>query len=337
MSAALETMTAEEQALMRQMEQDDAADVELPPIEEPAAPAASETEPAVTTKPEDKPAMVDKRALDEERNRRREAEKRATEIERKAAADLARTEERLRLLAEAAQAHVAQATAPAAEEAPPPDFNTDPAGFIQHGFKQLQQALGQINERVQKVETGATQLTQQQRDAQAVGELQNWGMAQEAEYARETPDYAAATQFLAQAREKLIRTMGVSDPMEIRASIAQDVQGLARLSRERGLQFGKVLYDLAVAHGYQKAAPAASDEPAAAGRPNGGTPAPSAENAAERLLRGQDMATTLGSTGGAPRGELTADALGRMSDEEFANYYAKVAKNPAQMRALFGS
>lgn len=261
MSAALDTLSAEELAQFKQMEADDRAAGPMPePVEapEPRTPTQETETEQVPEKPAVQPPeqkLVDKRALDEERERRRKAEKATQELERKYAADVARAEERLRLLANAAQAHVDAAATPAArpEPKPMPDFNTDPAAFIQRNFEALREELQNVRQQVTKVETGTTHLTQQTAQQQALSELERWGMTQEAAFAAQTPDYQQAMAHLMAAREKQIRRMGVDDPNEVRAMMQADVRGLAQRARERGMNFGETLYGLAEDNGYRKA------------------------------------------------------------------------------------
>jgi hypothetical protein len=101
-----------------------------------------------------------------------------------------------------------------------------------------------------------------------------------------------------------------------------------------------MLYDLAQANGYrpgsQQAAPVAT--PAAPAAVLSPVSPVAAASPAERLIRGQEMATTIGSTGSAPRGEIAIRAIAEMSDAEFAKIYENTQKNGGQaMRNLFGA
>lgn len=334
MSGALDKLTAEEQALLDQMQADDrAADAAEPAAAETPAEAPERTdatpEPGTPAQaPEPKPTMVDKRALDEERARRRELEQKfqAAEIER------AKLGERFEMLRQAAQAHV---TPPPAPQTPSPEFEKDPAGYIKYGFERVQQSVEDLSKNFRAeldgIKQGTTKLTEAQQQQRAIADLDAWGASQEAAFRSEAPDYDAAMVHLRDARVGLMRAMAVPEH-EIAAQIMNDVRGVANLARERGMNFPQMLYKMAQAQGYKRAetAPSASDGVVAAA-----TPAPAA-NAAERLIRGQDMATTIGSTGAAPRGAPAAQTIANMSDAEFSRLYAEVAKDPARMRALFG-
>jgi hypothetical protein len=224
------------------------------------------------------------------------------------------------------------ASAPKAD--PAPDFATDPAGFIRHNFDSLNQTLQQVSQRIQQVEAGNTKLSHAQQQAQAVAELDAWGSAQEAAFARDVPDYQSAVAHLAAARTAQLQAIGVDAPEQIRAAIISDVRGLAHRAREGQRNFGEMLYELAKANGYRQSAAA---PPATAAAQPAARVAPVAENAAERLIRGQEMATTIGATGGAPSGEVSVQRIASMSDADFDAYYASVKKRGASaLRNVFG-
>lgn len=350
MSGVINELTPEERAQLRGMREDDAA---LPPIDEPAQqpPPAREEPPRQPPPPQEEPpppqqpqptepelVRIDPRALEEERRSRRELQKELAEERRKSAAEQARIEERLRLLTEAAQQHLEQQQrqqAPPAEEMPAPDFSTDPAGFIQHGFRTLHQAIAQQNERINRVETGTGNLTAHQQQQAAQLDLINWGARQEQEFAREHPDYGEAIAHLRQARERLVRLMGTENQQEIERDVADQVQNLALLARQRGMQFGQVLYEIAQEHGYR---PRQGQQPQYPAGSNGQPQRDPGDTAAERLVRGRDMATTIGASGAAPRGEPGPQHIANMSDKEFNDYYAKVRKQgPAALKQLLGA
>lgn len=343
--AALDKLTAEEEAQLKQMEADDLASAsttveavqdgtEAGEVQGQEPPAEAVEEAHETP---EKPGFVDKRALDQERERRRKAEASLAEERQKNAAEYAKVQTRLELLAQAAQEHVT-ATAPRAPDPEPaPDFSTDPAGFIQHQFKSVHHELARNREEINTLRD-TTQHVQQQTQQQAQNAaLQQWGAAQEAEFARNQPDYQQAVTHLRNARERILQAAGINDPVDMQNRLQAEVMQTAAMAYQQGRSFGDVLYKLAGAHGYSPgatAAPAATEAQAAAVPIT--TPKPAA-TAAERLIRGQDMATTLGATGGAPRGELAPQAIANMSDADFDVLYSKVKTQGGQaMRNLFG-
>jgi hypothetical protein len=295
-----------------------------PPPEPREPPPAPEVETLDEPTPEaDATGRVDKRALDEARRNARAAREQLQREQREHTE--ARLDERFKLLAGAVEQHNVQQQQPPPQQQIP-DFNSDPVGHWEGRFRQQEQQLRSVAERQAQNE----QATRQERE---LADLQNWGIAQENAFARETPDYAEATAYLRDARSKMLRVMGEQDERRIEQQVLLDVASMAVRARSLGLNFGKSLYDLAVAHGYR-----AGRSPAGNGAGNGQQAGNGALSAAERLSRGNDMATTLGATGGAPRGEPSAAHIAAMSDEEFNRYYASVQKQGgAALRNLLGA
>ena len=321
MSAALDMLSPEEQKLLDQMQAEDGA----VDAQEPASEVPATTEEPVAPVTEPQPKTVPQEALHAERERRKRAEKELNELRAKAAADIARGEERLRLLTEAASA----ATAP-----PPPapvqipDPQTDPLGYVQHTTAHLQSQIAQLNERVQKSEGLERQIAQAALQQTQMQELSAWGQGQEADFAAGTPDYGAAIGFLREQRVRQLNAMGYTNPAEVNAMIGNDVTAMAHHARRSGQNFGEMLYKQAQVMGYQAAAPAAAS-PAA----------PAAPDVAARVAaaqRGAEMAGGLGGAGSAPKGELTPQSLANMTEAEFAAMYSKLRGNPAAMRQMFG-
>lgn len=272
----------------------------------------------------DAAGRVDKRALDEARITARQLREQLAKANAEHAANMARLDERFKLLQGAVEQHNQQQQQPPQYQIP--DFNSDPAGHWEARFRQQEAQTREIAERQSRWET-------QQQQQREVTDLQTWGIAQEHAFAREQPDYPQATQYLAEARARTLRVMGMNDEAQIRQQVLMDVAALAQRSREQGMNFGKALYDLAKAHGY-------TGQPQAQQQGNGanGGNGVAGLSAAERLARGTDMATTLGATGGAARGAPAAAHIASMSEEEFSKYYADVQKQgKAALRNLLGT
>ena len=331
--AGLDEMTPEEDALLKQMQAEDPGP-EPEPVAEPEPPEEPAEEPVAAEKPGDKPAdrkLVDKRALDEERSRRKIAQADLEKERRERAAESARLTERFNMLAQAVESST---KAPPPAEEPIPEFDKDPRANIDRRFGKLEKMIGDALSKTAAVETTATQVTQEQQNARALQDLTAWGNAQEQEYMAATPDYTQAVSFLRDARARHFEALGM-DAAEIAANIRNDVINTAAFARQKGRNFGETLYKLAEASGYRKSA-------ATTVQPTNGTARAPADNAAERLIRGQDMATTLGSTGAAARGETPASVIANMSEADFGALYAKIEKMPQAQKAqalrnLFGN
>jgi DNA repair exonuclease SbcCD ATPase subunit len=331
-SAALDTLSDEEQKLLKQMETDDGEPAPfLPDVPSPgeAPQAAEEPAPAAETPPS---ATVPQQALHEERARRKEVERKLQEAEQRHAANEARTQERLNLLMQAVQGQApAAAPAPAAPAAPPPDISQDPIGYVQHIERDMRQTISQLQEKVQKSEGFERQVNEEALHRAQMQELSSWGLQQETEFAAEQPDYANAAQFVRETRVRQLQALGITNPQQVMAQIAQDVTQIALSARNSGRNFGRTLYDLAKATGYTPAQQAAANAAAPALSPQ---PVANAGDATARAQRGAEMATTIGSGGSAPRGELTPQRLAEMPEEEFTAMLGKLGKSG--MRQMFG-
>ena len=335
MSGALDELTADEKALFDAMRaQDNSGPApEAAPDKQPQRqqPESVET-PEPQAKEPDQAKLVDKRALDEERTRRKKAEQTARERE----VELAKVNTRFEMLTKALEANAAQPTPPVAET-PVPAFDTDPKAWIDHNVRELQRKQEAFDRRLADFQAGNQQIVEQQRQQQQIAELQSWAQEQEQDYMQAMPDYNQAMAHLLAARQAHIRAIGEDDPVRIQQAIRADIINTAYFARQKGRNFAETLYKLAEASGY-KPSNGGADNPLAPAR----TPTVNVDSAAERLLRGNDMATTLGSTGAAPRGELATQAIANMSDAEFEAVYAKILKLPpaqskAAMRNLFGT
>lgn len=307
---------------------------ELAP-EAPEAPAAEEvpeTEDAPAAPDAGKPRRDTKApvsALHEEREKRRALERTNAEEKAVHVAELARTQERLNLLAAAVQ-EASKPPPPAAPAPEPiPDFDTDPAGHIRATFKAQQDEIRGLREALGQHGQHFQQMDQQRQQATAHQQLAQWTLAQEQALAASNPEYDPARQHLINVRHQELEAMGYTDPAARQQIIGQDVLQLATQAAQQRGNFAQMVLALSKARGFvMPAAPVAEPpvvEPAA----------PATREAAQE--RGRDMALTLGSGGGAPRGALTADNLARMGDADFEAVLAKAKKDPAAMRALFGA
>lgn len=281
-----------------------------PPAPEPEPPAPAREADLEPGPEPDAAGRVDKRALDEARITARQLREQLAKANAEHAANMARLDERFKLLQGAVEQHNAAQQQPQQNQIP--DFNVDPAGHWEARFRQQEQQTRQISERQAQWEA-------QQRQQREVADLQSWGIAQEHAFAAQQPDYPQATKYLAEARARTLRVMGMTDEQQISQQVLMDVAALAQRARETGQNFGKALYDLAKAHGYSGQPQAQQGNGA-----NGGNGA--GLSAAERLSRGTDMATTLGATGGAARGQPSAAHIASMSEDEFAKFSAEVKK-----------
>lgn len=114
------------------------------------------------------------------------------------------------------------------------------------------------------------------------------------------------------------------------------------LARARGFDPAKAAADIAAratagdGNGNGSAAPAARAPAATNGRQQPLIPAkkPTASEELQAIRDGQAASRSLSDAGGSPGGAITADAILKMGDDEFADLYARLPK--AQLDALMG-
>lgn len=323
---AIDTMTAEDTALMESMRDDTPLDA--PEAVETPLPEAPEPEDETDTgggevsegTPPDKSRMVPHGQFHAANERRKAAEARAIEAERKAAVSEGVVAERLRILTEAAQAAMPQATAAPAIEIP--DINTDPVGHFQAKEQQNARELADMKAILHG-------FTEKQAQAQAAAEVRAWGIAQEEAFAKENPDYGEAMNFLTQARRTQLAALKIVDPSQQQQVIANDVNAIAHRSRAEGDNFAERLYKVAESFGYKKAAPK-TDIPAL----DAGLDA--LPDRAARIEEGRANSTTISGSGAAPARALTPERIAAMSERQFAAYVEKIQSDPAKLRDLLG-
>ena len=161
--------------------------------------------------------------------------------------------------------------------------------------------------------------------------MRNWAASQEQQFEAATPDYRAAMGHLVNARQAQLEALGVADPAARQQMLANEVAQIAIQTRQQGRNFAETLYRLAKASGYAVAQPAPSPVADAIE-----APATPAERQAATIERGKAMSATVGSVGTAPATKLSPERIANMSDREFSAVYAKIAKDPAAMREMFG-
>lgn len=334
--AGLDTLSADDMKLMDAM-RDESPAPEATPEPAPAAerpapakvaePAAEEIEIDVDPAPElaadPKTRTVPQQALHQEREKRKAIEKTLAEAQIKFAADQARAQERLDLLAAAITAP-ASAPTPAAEAALP-DVNTEP---VEH-FRALAERQAKSVQDLKAIITGMQE--NGRRNAQ-IADLRNWGAQQERVFAAQEPAYPDAMKFLEESRHAELERVGVLDPNERAKIIGSDIQAIATRARAEGADFAARLYGVAEARGFKKAAPA--ETTAAIPALDAPLPLP---DAAERIEHGRQNSMTLGSVGAAPPARLSVEKIANMPEKDFAVLYEKIKHDPVKLRELMGS
>jgi hypothetical protein len=271
--------------------------------------AASETPaaaspPAAPLTPEQQVAENHKKALDDERERRKVERLRAEKAEQ----ELARLSGRfstLEELARAASAQDQQRQQAQQQQFQIPNVDTDPVGHFQ--------AQNYIRDQRQaQVEQWAMQQAQIQQQQQAINTARTYALMSEQEFAKGTPDYPDAANFVQAQRSKQLEILGFRDPAQRQQQLALEALNLAETARQRGENPAKQIYDWAVASGWQPPVKngAASPPPA---------PTAAAAQKLQTVAAGQHANTSLSQMPGqsARSGKPSMEALLRMSDADF--------------------
>lgn len=261
-----------------------------PEAEQPEPEAAPEPErPAQQEEPE-QPRGDLRVPLREERERRRQAEQYA--------AQLAASQRAIGSYLEQMAKQVAPQQ-PGQEAPPVPDFDSDPAGHLQHQLKTLQSALSQV----QEAQVMQQQARQQEEQAQRV--VATVSQTEQA-FASQQKDYYEAVDFMRQRQAAKFKALGMPEQM-IPDAVTQELRTFAVKALSAGLNPANSLFQLAKVEGYT---------------------APIADAAAKLDRVAQGAASTRGARSSAPasNGEMTLEQaarlsykdLGKMSEDEFA-------------------
>lgn len=249
---------------------------------------------------EGEPKLVTVKALHEERNRRREAQEKAREYEKKIAEFQGKFSVIERLYGKDASAD---------KPAAPPKPEEDIFAAVNHQgqtLEQIQQKLNAQEEARKQEEAKASFVAQYQAEAN--------------KFEASTPDFREAYNFLLQSRAKELVAIGYDNPKEIADALQADELAIAQRAFQLGKSPAEMLYSLAKERGYAKKAPADTKPPAV--------------EKLEKIEQGQAANKSLSSTGGgAGEGEMTADMLIKMPMDEFESW---CEKNPAKARRILG-
>jgi hypothetical protein len=222
-------------------------------------------------------------ALREERERRRQAEQEAAQI---------KANQRI-LAAALEQLRPQNGQAPQV-----PDFDTDPAAHLKHQVEEVRSWAQQMR---QQQEYAAQEAHRQAQIAQAEQAV----VAQESSFAKQTPDYYEAVDYVRDRLRVKAEALGVPKD-QIDAAVAQDMRQFGLRMLSAGQNPAERLFHFAKIEGY-----------------NG----PREANSAKLSTIAKGAAATRGarSTAPASNGELTMEQaarmsikeIGRMSDDEF--------------------
>jgi hypothetical protein len=250
--------------------------------------------------------FVPQKALHAERERRKAAQQEAATFRE----DATRLKTQLEILSQALQAPQ-QTAAPAApaDADPMPDPQQDIFGYVAWQQRELQRIRTQLEEKTR----GVTERIESRDVAEHYRADAN-------AFARETPDFGTAYMHLVKTVDAELQFRGITDAGQRQQMIAQMEKEEVAKARAAGKRPAEVIYNLAKFRGYSAAVQAAQN-PTAATAQTASQPAPAnpqVSSVLDNVARGQQIATSLSNAPGGPSNGLTAEAIARMSDPEFA-------------------
>lgn len=187
-----------------------------------------------------------------------------------------------------------QAMAEAATVPEMPDIETNPLGYMQA-----------MEQRIANFEQSRAE---EQQNRQLDNAMEN----DEATFSMEHPDYNTAAHHYVMSRAQEL--MHLYPPDQVQQIMLNEARQMAREAWSRGMPAAQMVYGMAQARGYVPGGQPGFVPPAA-------QPGITPVQQVQQVQRGQAVTRTLsGSGGGAPAGQLNAEALLAMSDEEFADY-----------------
>jgi hypothetical protein len=263
-----------------------------PPVNEEVVEEQAEQKPEAEAKPEAEEEKkkdpseknVPHGAFHEERERRKQAERELTQLRQQQAVLADRYQQLYGALNQQQQPQI-----------PPKDV--DPLANMDARLEQAERAARQLYESQQQ-EYRRQQAEHNERAFRAhVG-----GMEQE--FAKSTPDYIEALQFVAGRRRTELEAAGYP-AQQVAAMVDRDAMMLAWDAVQQGRNPAEVIYNMAVSTGYTKKQ--------------------QAEQKVEALQKGTQAAKSLGN-GAAPAGLPTMEQIANMDEDEFARFKADLSK-----------
>jgi len=231
---AVEVSMNQVEELLRADEEAENALPEEEPAPEAAAAPEPEPEPDPNADPLDNPKGDLRVPLREERERRRAAEQRIEQ--------LAQHQKMLAGYLEQLGKQITTPERPAAQQPQVPDFETDPAGHLRHQVDTLKSVLGQMSAQQQAQQQQAAVESQRAAAAQAV-------TVTEGEFAKKTPDYYDAVDFMREKTAKRFEVLGIPKD-QIPAAVAHDMQQFGLRALRAGFNPAEKLFQLAKIEGY---------------------------------------------------------------------------------------
>jgi len=239
-----------------------------------------------------------KKALKEERELNRQKRE---ELLTSHATELARANERLRMIQESLQIQAQQQAQAQTSPEEIPNAEDDPIGYMNWKLGKQEKELAELKGQTQ-------QTTHQAQVQQQFGQFVGAYKAQVQEFAQEHPDFGTAYDFAITARKKELNILGFKDAAIQNQIINNEEIGIVEQAFRQGINPGQIIYEWAKERGYTGPAPAQETPPA--------TPTPAPVANLEDARAKQAASQSLGSLGsGAPAGTLTLQTLIEMDEK----------------------
>ena len=210
---------------------------QTPAAAEPNQQAATE-QPAAGNEEDANVGGDPRKALHEERERRRAIAKERDEIK----TNFTKLQSRIDTLTEIAKTATNPQTV--SRETPPeiPDVNIDPVGH----FKAKDAIREKEIQELRAWKSAQDQRFEQTNNVQRISQI---AQVQEAEFKKTTPDYDDASKHLMSQRDAELLAYGVTDPMERKNIIAQDAIQIAAHALGQNKNPAQIVYEMAKARG----------------------------------------------------------------------------------------
>lgn len=242
--------------------------------------------------------VVDKRALDEERNRRKELQKQNAEMR----ANLERLTGRLDIL---------QGTKPRTEEAP---------------LIPTEKPIEAVTELYEDLQRRRQSEQQQTAHQQFMGQYS----AQAAEFSQKTPDFKEAYQFLLNDRAAELKEAFGLDGIALENALRSNEMEIAAIAMQQGTNPAERIYQLAKRRGYT-GKPETTETPAVDPAKATADALLKATSTLAGIAKGQEKSKSLSSAGGAGSDGLPPiEELLAMDTDEFD----KLTKNPRAWKKI---
>ena len=170
---------------------------------------------------------------------------------------------------------------------PEPTYDEDPLGYSKREIERVKSQLEQV--------TKNDNLTELRGEVDRM-RIQRTVERMESSFERETPDYKKALEFYATSRAETISEMGY-EREEASELVRDEMAGIVSRAIETGKNPAEVIYKMSKKAGFS-------------------TKEPSTEKM-DTLKKAESASRSLSDSGGKSRGELTAEAIAEMSDDDF--------------------